>query len=189
MHPKNRKIKGAKLHEVVLHNFDHQLSTDTERSATLGTSVMYNFDFSSGALKGGLGLKKLYLPNSDDVDRVMRVVDDFPSDVERVWVYRYYDQYGIHWSNLVAYCTDGYMYTTFIEQPTSEVQIESRFQLTECPLLLNYRYEGRDIAILTTSEDGMILWDANYANDNIFVKNGMFSVFNLYVPGPNTSAI
>lgn len=124
---------------------------------------MENLEYANGALTTGMGLSPLYLPHSDHPESQFRIIDQFPYDVERAWLYRYYDPMGNDWSMIVAYCKDKYLYTCFVQSFVTTVAKESRITFTTCPTAMNYRLDGKDVLILCNKTDGMVIWDANQA--------------------------
>lgn len=162
-----RIVKQMKYENV--HLSDFLSGVDTDKDANIlpikVATTMYNFDYSNGALTTGMGLQPLYLPHSDDPEHTMRTMDEFPCDVERAWLYRYYDYMGNDWSMIVAYGVDGYLYTCFVQSFESGVRKETRIKFSSCPTAINYRLNGQDVLILCNKKDGMVIWDANYAGN------------------------
>lgn len=169
-----RSKKNIVYKKVKIEDFLQNANTDKDPNIlplNVATS-MYNFDAHNGALTTGMGLKTLYLPHVDDPEHLTRIIDEFPYDIEKVWVYRYYDYMGNDWSMVVAYCVDHHLYSVFLQAIDTTPSKETRFSLSSCPVAVNYRLNGQDVFILCTKQDGMIIWDANYANNApIFVED------------------
>ena len=160
-----RKTKKIMYKKIPLADFLSGINADMDPNILplkVGTK-MVNMEYAKGALTTGMGLSPLYLPHSDDPQNQFRMIDEFPYDVERAWLYRYYDPMGNDWSMIVAYCKDKYLYTCFVQSFVTTITKESRIKFSTCPTAMNYRLDGQDVLILCNKKDGMVIWDANQA--------------------------
>lgn len=122
--------------------------------------VAYNYAYDKGVLKGGMGLRPLRLPISEDdlsLDREMRF--NFDSQPLKVMHFRFYEPtLAKQLNRIIVYIDDG----TIVYSPIffdQDVYVRHPlFAFTTTPNLVNYRLNGEDIALFTSKTDHMNVW-------------------------------
>ncbi|MDE7464381.1 MAG: hypothetical protein K2M48_05060, partial [Clostridiales bacterium] len=105
-------------------------------------AVCYNFDFSSGALRGGYGI-------------VSHAA--VPTDAKRYWVYRCY-------SETLGKMVDKYMFHSpsglirFYEPETGRIRVLSGVSFSDVKML-NYKLNSKDVILISCNERPLMTWD------------------------------
>jgi len=106
---------------------------------------IYNFDFSSGALIEGYGLKS---------------VPYITRKITNLWTFKRYDFDKEQDEEILMYsCPEGFVYYV---QNLQEYRLEG-IQFTSIPRAVNYRLYGDDVILMTSSSDVMAVWDGKNA--------------------------
>ena len=125
----------------------------------------YNFSFTSGALKNGLGLKELSVPTDNSTTKSFNL----PTGVNKllnIWHFRRYNKtLGKFEPYLVSYADNGYFYYGMLDDLDSHLYQLSNFTFNSKPVGVNYRIEDLDCLIFCSpnSNDDFAVWDGiNY---------------------------
>ncbi len=149
---------------VTLSNFSNGIDTNTDENILPLNSATntFNYDFSSGALRDGLGIKELVIKNAT-TEKTMVI----PQNVEKIlkfWHFRRYDSAMQHFSPLMLiYCNDGKVYSGRLSTlDTAFYDIGLTFS-TE-PVGINYRLDGTDSFLLCVPNE-IAVYDGSLTPD------------------------
>ena len=125
------------------------------------TPLSYNFDFSDGLLKDGLGLESLKFKYSTISGEGYKEIDALPdaSFVKGMWLFNSWsDQFNVYRSFLVMYNSYGDFYYNMLHDDRTEVVKMEGLNFTEKPIITSYKIDGVDTLILVSQKDGMYTW-------------------------------
>lgn len=127
--------------------------------------LSYNFNIKNGALTDGYGFKNLCLPKSlADLSDERQIV--LPGvDIKKVWHFKFYDQTLKRPAHqLLMYGQGGQIYwAKFISiDPFASPVASNSLYPNAIPNALNYRMNGIDYMIFSSSQDGMWLHTQDY---------------------------
>ena len=145
--------------------------TDENLVANNKACLSYNFHYENGALTTGYGVEGILLPITESDKEFTMTLEYEGSTVKYkgAWLYNYYSEeyskyqrivvlYGddnkIYWFKLFSF--DPYIY------PVGKV-------MQSMPNGLHYTLNGKDMIILTSKEDGMLVWRCN--SNPVFVED------------------
>ena len=111
-------------------------------------SLSYNFDNSDGALKDGIGLSAITFPNGFKCQ--------LSSPVKAVYYYKRYSS-GVK-DALLIYCQDKCVYAFGIFDKSGIVKIDG-LEFEDIPVGVSYNFNGKDIFLFSTQNDGLYLLD------------------------------
>ena len=134
---------GGRTRKLSIPNFFTGFdSTSDESVLPLSTAKkIYNFDYSSGALTEGWGIKKSGIT---------------AKDVTSVWQFVRYDEVAkCEIKKLMYSCADGSVYTS---SPHGYILLNG-VNFSSVPYAVNYRLYGDDVILMCSEEDGMYVWD------------------------------
>lgn len=117
----------------------------------------YNFDCGDGALKDGLGVRVL---EAGDIGMAAGVINYPDVRAKKLHHYRRYDFVnGVRDDRIIMYASDGMLYQLKLDgaDGTFDV-IEGAYFETE-PVFVNYRLNGLDVVIASSSKDVMWVFD------------------------------
>jgi len=143
--------------------FSNGLKTDYDERllpVKFATST-YNYCYQNGALKTGLGVKKLELCyDINDKSKTKEI--ELPDGVQAVasFIFTKYNYYtDMQEDMLIVYGSDKYIYAFMMyDQYNSFAKLEVQF--TRCPMFVNYHYNGNDCMLIATEEEGLYIWDS-----------------------------
>ena len=145
---------------VKLSDFSKGINTTvTENILPLNYAVnAYNFDFNSGALTEGLGLKELQIKNSSTTKTM--ITPENVTKIKKFWHFRRYDNAMQQFSPLLMiYCDDGKVYTgRLLTLDTNFYDVGISFD-TE-PIGINYRL-NEDDSFLCCAPNKIITYNGN----------------------------
>lgn len=124
------------------------------------TRLSYNFDYTDGALKDGLGISEPSVRYSSDFPEYKKTLS-FPLSysIRGVWLFGYCNPITLLMEPLlIAYTVDGSFYYNYLQNTsTSWIKIDGLSCDTE-PLLTSYNLNGVDHLIVSSKSDGMFVW-------------------------------
>lgn len=158
------KTKSINYNKVSYATFEYGLNTDYDENLTpiKYSRNTYNFNFSSGSLKTGLGIEplKIYInPRLNDEEREFRMPD---SDVLGIWMLK--DKFGNieNFYNILAiYCSDKYVKYAIMYANTVGFA-ETGLKCQTLPNVSNYFLNGKNVLIFTSPEDPMYIFAADF---------------------------
>lgn len=105
----------------------------------------YNFDFSSGALRGGYGIKQH---------------DSVPQDAVKYWVYRFYsEEQGKYVDQFIYQGRTGWIY--FYDFAVGKVKVLSGMLYTDTDAI-NYRLNSQDVLLISSAAGGLSYYNGKY---------------------------
>jgi len=123
--------------------------------------MSYNFDYSDGSLRDGMGVGELkfrYL--SYDFD-AYKLIQDPPDDsfILACWYFTAWStEFNIHRPFFMVYTSRGDFYYNRLHGVSTELVKMEGLNFTEKPIVASYNIEGRDSLILVSKADGMYVW-------------------------------
>ncbi len=155
---------------VTISDFSQGINTNVEENILPLNYARnsYNFDFNSGALKDGLGLKELTIKNAT-TEKTM-VVPSTVQKVLRFWHFRRYDSAMKQFSPMMLiYCDDGNVYSGRLATlDTTFYDVGLSFD--DEPVGINYRLNGVD-SFLCCAPNEIAVYDARndpeYFTENV----------------------
>lgn len=172
----NKKLIGKIVNYKKLNyaNFANGLNTDIDEFILpINRSVnTFNFNFSSGALLTGLGIKTLTLPIGKNNTTQREIT--FPSSyqIKATWLFR-----NTAPSNnvdrddfLILLDSNGYLHRMLLYETGSQlVQVGER-AFSDIPTILNYKLNG-NYCLLISSADGFYYWSPTISTNFIKINN------------------
>lgn len=124
------------------------------------TRLSYNFDYTDGALKDGLGIsvpKVRYSYSFPERRKSLVLPDDVI--IKAIWLFQYCDPDSLVMeSMLIANCEDGnFYYNYLLRDSTAWTKIDD-LNVTGEPLVTAYNLNGVDHLIVSSEADGMYTW-------------------------------
>lgn len=155
-------VKSTTLKKSIK-SFSNSLNADVD-SGVMDISespMVYNFDYSDGVLKDGLGIRKLSLRYSAISPNSYKVID-MPSDMSFIigcWLFTAWapDQ-NINRPFLIMYSNTGDFYYNRIHASSGEIVKINGLNFTEKPIVSSCKIDGVDTLILVSEKDGMYTW-------------------------------
>ena len=123
----------------------------------------FNYRIVNGALKDGIGFEPLTLPkNMDDPQNERQVIMETSQKVERLWLYRDFDQEENVAEYKILYYNRGEIrWIPLYGQSMYTFIIPSVIYNTSIPNAVNYRLDGKDYMIFSSPTDGMWKYNSN----------------------------
>ncbi len=123
----------------------------------------FNYRIVNGALKDGIGFEPLTLPkNMDDPQNERQVIMETSQKVERLWLYRDFDQEENVAEYKILYYNRGEIrWIPLYGQSMYTFIIPSVIYNTSIPNAVNYRLDGKDYMIFSSPTDGMWRYNSN----------------------------
>ena len=148
--------------QVVLNNFSGGIDRNLSgRLADLKKAQMsYNFNFSGGALKHDVGFEALFggkIATCDGLDSL--IIGDDGAYNGCIFLYQRYDfEREKQDDKLVIFDKnfDGYYINLFASEPKL---LPLNISFSAKPTAENYRLSGKDVLIMASSENNMVVWD------------------------------
>ena len=140
--------------QIVLSNFSGGMNCNiSSRVLPINYATLsYNFDYSNGALKDGVGLKSAKFPTKQTLN--------VEQGVEGVYYFKRYNSGYI--DQLILYCKDKNMYSYDIYNGGELKKIENLTFATK-PKGITYKYDDTDVYIFSTEQEGTFLYDGENA--------------------------
>lgn len=136
-------------------------NTDENLLSLKNSPLSYNFDYSNGSLKDGLGIGKLrfrYELNSPDE---YREIPDLPNGAyyKGCWLFNYWDNVaGSYKTFLILYTSRGEFYYVRMHGYSGDLKRIEGLSFQERPIVASYKLDGIDTLILVSQKDGMYIW-------------------------------
>lgn len=161
-------LKGKKQSLIKLNfsTFAKGVNVDDDASViNFNNSVLsYNFFYRNGALTQGYGFKELTLP--EEYTTTMMPLNYFYENVElsNLWLFRCYNTtYSQFQNKLIGYSpTNDNLYWVKLNKDEAGVHwlvMTNEGMFTQCPNMVNYRYNDQDVLIISSPADGMYIWN------------------------------
>lgn len=132
-------------------------SVDESRMDLKYATLCHNFVFSGGALKGEIGIDTASgyyaFPSRD---RHAYADFDKAKKIRKAFLYRKLDKNGLHDDRLVAHLSDGTFWYTNVFWNEGWNQVPSLVMDGDVEAV-NYNYNGEDVLLLCSSDDGLFL--------------------------------
>lgn len=134
--------------------------------------ICYNYHTENGALKNGLGFKKLSLPTSTSYDKEREIIIDKNTGIKALWHYKYYDTENDTPQDSLLFYTEGgrINWISLVDIDPYAYPIASMIYSNGIPNGINYRLNGLDTMIFSSKTDGMWKYTHNYYAQKI--ENG-----------------
>ena len=155
-------VKKTNNLKIKLSNFSGGVNTEVDENCMpfKYAKNLYNFNFSKGSLETGLGFEKLTFLNDNNSDSEREL--DFevrPSQINKVWLYPFYDNYHkLKDHLLLASCDNKMYYCRIICIDPFLNKISNDVTFTSVPNAIYYNLEGEDVMLLTSATDGMLVF-------------------------------
>ena len=162
------RIPTRYRHEVKLFDFSGGVDgrMDDRISPFVSAASSFNLKLSDGALKSGFGIGYASFPtDSGGFSPVL------PQNVyaKKCYYYEKFDtEAGERKDELLAYCSDGYIYSYIMKSNENFKKIES-LSFEEPPMGVCYRLSGDDVIIFAT-DSGLTIYDGKTAESYIAPK-------------------
>ena len=121
----------------------------------------YNFSYSSGSLRDGLGLRELVVPTTYGTTKSF-VTPTGVTKILNVWHFRRYNRTLQKFEPfIVIYTSDGSLYFGVLENSETNFYPINDFTLNANPIGINYRIEDTDCLLLCSPDtnDSFTVWD------------------------------
>lgn len=159
------KTKDIKYKTIKFSKFEGLESVTDDSVMKLSHSPLtYNFDCSSGALKDGIGVRKLRFKSYPD-DTTFKELDDLPTDYHPTscWLFNYYDnQFSAFRSFLVIRDSNGDVYYNMLHTNATDFTKIDGLNFASEPLVITCNIDEEDTLVFITKNDGIYTW--NYPN-------------------------
>lgn len=154
--PNFKKYKTVRLHKVNYASFANGINADYDENLTpiKYSKCTYNFDYSHGMLKDGIGVQNLSIPFNAN-DSTMTKTINFPNGVHPLNCAIYKLDGNLNYTMLVFYCSDGKLYYNIVYSQNTGVTAFYGINLTKAPQYFNYNLNGENALIITNDTDGM----------------------------------
>lgn len=163
---KSLKGKNQSLIKLNFSTFSKGVNVDDDASViNFNNSVLsYNFFYKDGALTQGYGFKELTLPNGYSTEMLPLIYYYEDVDISNLWLFRCYNAtYSEIQNKIVGYSpTNGNLYWVKLNKSDTGVHwlvMTYEGMFTQCPNMVNYRYNDKDVLIISSPADGMFIWD------------------------------
>lgn len=162
------KLKKSKEITLKISNFSKSMDSETDESSLPVdvAKLSYNFSRKSGALKTGLGFEDLKLFNnqSDNSEHTVSFVKT-PSKINKVWLYPFYNNAQKQKDNILLISADDKLYYCELVSPAPMIyEILNDITFTSIPNAIYYNLNGKDVMLVTSENDGMLVYHPQYVN-------------------------
>lgn len=127
------------------------------------TRLSYNFDYTDGALKDGMGISTPKVRYSKDIPSYLKALN-IPSDlsVEGVWLFPYREEdTNSECPLLVMYCRNGKFYYNYLQNSSTTWNEIDGLSSYYKPLVINYNLNGVDTLLIFSETEGLYTWSLN----------------------------
>ena len=119
----------------------------------------YNYDYSNGALRDGIGINVPVIHYSYAYYRYTKQIDTQNQDVHSSYLFNYWDTTDSrHYSLLIIYCGDGKAYYNMLHNSSTLMTAIPGVTFTSTPKFCSFKINGVDTLIMTSETDGMYTW-------------------------------
>lgn len=143
--------------------FSNSLNSDIDVNvmAINQSPLTYNFNYSDGALRDGMGVKKLQFRSSElyhDEYKVLGKTTD-SSFITACWLFNSWtDEFNFYRPFVVFYTSKGTFFYNRIHSNDPELYQIEGLNFTETPIVTSCKINGKDVLILVSEADGMYTW-------------------------------
>ncbi len=155
-------LKNITYKNINLHSFMKGINTVYDESILPNgySRETYNFDYSDGALKDGLGISEpsvKYSRNDPTLTKILNIPVNFK--VWGCWLFPgWHETVDVYYPLVIIYCANGkFYYNDLHSSQTNFVEIPN-LVFYEKPIVTNYNLNGVDTLLLVSKEDGMYKW-------------------------------
>lgn len=158
-------IGNQKVIKLKLSDFSGGINTDIDANVLPMNMAhnTYNFDFSSGSLKPGMGFRDLLLFDSISKQYKTMEVPSTVSQITKTWMFRRWDDFQNFYSPLlIFYTADNKFYAGLMNLPITEfLEMPSSDSFSKTPVGMNLRVDGVNKFFWCPSKSGEYLacWD------------------------------
>ena len=128
--------------------------------------MTYNFDYSNGALKDGMGISSLkFKYNNIDIYDMYKTLDSTPdsSFIHGCWLFNSWAPIEkVYVPLIVVYTSSGDFYYNVLRSDRTEIVKIEGLKFQELPIVSSYKLDGQDTLILVSEKDGMYIWQYPY---------------------------
>lgn len=154
---KNMTYKKQKITKFAGINSD----IDSNILSISNSPMTYNFDYSDGALRDGMGVKALQFCCAEGTVEKYKLIDS-PSDMSFIkgcWLFNTWStEQSVYCPYLIIYSSNGDFYYNILHGASSEIVKMNNLNFTERPIVTSYKLNGVDTLILVSEKDGMFTW-------------------------------
>ena len=166
----NLLLKKTSNLKLKLSNFASGVNTEVDENSLpyKYAKIAYNFNFSNGALKTGAGFEPLcFLENTQTgIERELQFQIP-PTEINKVWLYPFYNNYQKYKDHLLLVSADDKMYFCQIISIAPFIyKIANPVSFSSVPNAIYYNLNGEDVMLLTSAE-GMLVYHPQYINEVI----------------------
>lgn len=127
------------------------------------TRLSYNFDYTDGALKDGLGISAPQVMYSADIPSFIKTLS-VPSglSIDGIWLFQYTNENtDAICPLLIMYCRNGKFYYNYLQNSSTQWhEIEGLYSYYK-PLVIGYNLNGIDTLLIFSENDGFYTWSLN----------------------------
>jgi len=147
---------------LTINTFENGLNTSKDQSKTssLYATNLYNFDFSSGNLKDGLGFANLleHLTSGQEL-QILKNDISYIGQIEKVFHFYNYNQDLGEQDKLIIINSDLELYYIDLFSSEKKLNYIRDIKFTSIPVAERYRLDGVDVMIFSSETDNMVVWD------------------------------
>lgn len=148
-------VKKSKTYKISYNAFSYGMTTEIDDNLQNHklSKLSYNFKGKDGALRVGNGFKKLCFPNGSGSEIEMSPPIE---NIIKCWHFKFYNNVqDTRQDRFIILCDDGYLYWTLIESPDKNFYPLLSTKQTTVPNVINYRLNGEDSLIITSTTNDM----------------------------------
>lgn len=134
-----------------------------ENITSMDTAILcYNFDFHSGVLKHGVGLKEFKTPTSPLSDETQTLIsyDDFEYDIKSLYHYRLYSIVNnCYLDEIIFHASDGYIWYVILNNRFPTTTRLNTLSFTKKPRMYTRKMIGLDCLMMVNDTDNFGFWN------------------------------
>ncbi len=162
-------IKNTKNLKLKLSNFSGGVNTEVDENVLpfKFAKNSYNYNFTKGSLETGIGFESLTFlkNNASNLERTLQF-DDEITEVNKVWLYPFYNNVNQKKEHLLlASCDDKMYFCQIISIDPYIYPILNNITFTSVPNAIYYNLDGEDVMLVTSATDGMLVYHAQEINN------------------------
>lgn len=166
-YPKPLVTKKVKNYTINFSAFASGMNTEVDEGILpyKYAKKCYNYTVENGALKNGIGFEPLSLPvSSDDITTERLITMEPNQSVKALWVFKYFDTKTNKPDYKLLFYTEGGIirWTNLVGQYPYTFEIASFIYSSGVPNAVNYRLNGIDVMIFSSTTDGMWTYNGNH---------------------------
>ncbi|MBR1984438.1 MAG: hypothetical protein IKA31_01735, partial [Clostridia bacterium] len=148
-------VKNSKTYKITYNAFANGMTTELDDNLQNHkiAKLTYNFTSKNGALKSGLGFKKLCFPNGLGEEIEMNPPK---YEILKTWHFKNYNHVqDTRRDMFIVLCDDKYLYWTLIESQDPNFYMLNTKKQESTPNVIGYRLNGEDSIIITSTTNEM----------------------------------